>query len=107
VAPEVWSWAALGGRGAVAAQALSDEGADPGLTDRVGPPISEREAMAESDKRSRRRPNQTSGAEDGRIGQAKQAMGRLGRTGREEVGHGCAGLENNGGGRAEIKKKNF
>jgi hypothetical protein len=37
----------------VAARALSDEGDDPGLTDRVGPPVSEREAMAESDKRSR------------------------------------------------------
>jgi hypothetical protein len=35
--------------GAVAAWALSDEGDDPGLTDRVGP-VSEREAMAESDK---------------------------------------------------------
>jgi hypothetical protein len=31
-----------------------------GLTDRVGPPISEGEAMAESDKQ--RRPNRTSGA---------------------------------------------
>jgi hypothetical protein len=51
--------------GAVVAQALSDEGDDPGLTDRVGPLISEREAMAESDKWSRRRPNRTSGAGDG------------------------------------------
>jgi hypothetical protein len=65
---------------------LFDEGDDPRLTDRVGPPVSEREAMAESDKRSkpaaldkrsrpdsltgwahlsargRRRPNRTSGA---------------------------------------------
>jgi hypothetical protein len=65
VAPEAWSWAALGGRGAVAARALSDEGDDPRLTDRVGPPVREREATAESDKRSRRRPNQTSGAGDG------------------------------------------
>jgi hypothetical protein len=46
--------------GAVATQALSDEDDDPGLTDRVGPPVSEREATAESDKRSR--PNQTSGS---------------------------------------------
>jgi hypothetical protein len=38
----------------VAARALSDEGDDPGLTDRVGPPVSEREAT-------------------GRIGQAEQA----------------------------------
>jgi hypothetical protein len=37
---------------AVAAQTLFDEGDDPRLTDRVGPPVSEREAMAESDKRS-------------------------------------------------------
>jgi hypothetical protein len=29
---------------------LSDEGDDLGLTDRVGPPVSEREATAESDK---------------------------------------------------------
>jgi hypothetical protein len=42
------------------ARALSDEGDEPGLTDRVGPPVSEREATAESDKRS-----------DGRIGQAE------------------------------------
>jgi hypothetical protein len=77
--------------GAVVAQALSDEGDDPGLTDRVGPPVSKREATAESDKRSRpglltgwthlsargrQRPNRTSGA---------------GRTGREEVGRGWAG----------------
>jgi hypothetical protein len=39
--------------GAVVARALSDEGDDPGLTDRVGPPVSEREVTAESDKRSR------------------------------------------------------
>jgi hypothetical protein len=38
--------------GAVAARTLSNEGDDPGLTDRVGPPVSEREATAESDKRS-------------------------------------------------------
>jgi hypothetical protein len=56
----------------VAGRALSDEGDDPGLTDRMGPPISEREATAESDKRSRRRPNRISGAGDGRIGQAEQ-----------------------------------
>jgi hypothetical protein len=59
--------------GAVAAQALSDEGDNPGLTDRVGPPVSVREATADSDKRSRRRPNRTSGAGDDRIGQAEQA----------------------------------
>jgi hypothetical protein len=53
MAPEAWSCAALGGRRAVAVWALSDEGDDPGLTDRVGPPISEREVTAESDKRSR------------------------------------------------------
>jgi hypothetical protein len=35
---------------AVKARTLSDEGDDPGLTDRVGPPVSEREATAESDK---------------------------------------------------------
>jgi hypothetical protein len=81
--------------GAVAARALSVEGDDPGLTDRVGPPVSEREVMAESDKwlgrcpmkvmtpssltgwahlsaRGRRRPNRTSGA--GRIGQEAQAL---------------------------------
>jgi hypothetical protein len=46
--------------GAVAAWALSDEGDDPGLTDRVGPPVSEREATTESDKRSR--PNRISGS---------------------------------------------
>jgi hypothetical protein len=39
---------------AVAARTLSDEGDDPGLTDRVGPPVSEREAT-------------------GRIGQAEKA----------------------------------
>jgi hypothetical protein len=35
------------------ARTLSDEGDDPGLTDRVDPPISEREATAKSDKQSR------------------------------------------------------
>jgi hypothetical protein len=53
VAPEAWSWAVLGGRRTVAARALSDEGDDPRLTDRVGPPVSEREATAESDKWSK------------------------------------------------------
>jgi hypothetical protein len=53
--------------GAVAAQALSDEGDDLRLTDRVGPPVSEREATTESDK-------QREGG-DGGIGQAEQAMG--------------------------------
>jgi hypothetical protein len=41
------------GRIGQVARALSDEGDDPGLTDSVGPPVSEREAMAESDKWSR------------------------------------------------------
>jgi hypothetical protein len=66
VAPEAWSWAALGGQGVVAArraQALSDEGDDPGLTDRVGPPISKKEVTAKTKKRS----------SDGRNGQAEQA----------------------------------
>jgi hypothetical protein len=66
VAPEAWSWAALGGQGAMAAwraQALSDEGDDLGLTDRVGPPVSEREVMAESDKQ--RRVKRISGAMTG------------------------------------------
>jgi hypothetical protein len=81
VAPEAWSWAALGGRGAVVARTLSDEGDDPGLTDRVGPPVSEREAMAESDKRSRRQPNRTSGAGDGLSGPDREGG----------VGHGWAG----------------
>jgi hypothetical protein len=40
--------------GVVVARALSDEGDDPRLTDRVGPPVSEREATTESDKQSRR-----------------------------------------------------
>jgi hypothetical protein len=75
VAPEVWSWAALGGRRAVAARAWSDEGDDPELTDRVGPPVSEREATAESDKRSRRRSKQTSGAGDGPTGPDKEGGG--------------------------------
>jgi hypothetical protein len=81
VAPEAWSWVAPGGRIAVVARTLSDEGDDPRLIDRVGPPVSEREAMAESDKQSRRRPKRTS----------RTATGRLGQTGREEVGRGWAG----------------
>jgi hypothetical protein len=72
--------------GAVAARALSDEGDDPRLTDRVGPPVSEREATAESDK-------QREGG-DGRIGQVEQA----GQGGRR---WDAAGLENKGGGPAE------
>jgi hypothetical protein len=71
---------------AVAARALSDEGDDPGLIDRVGPPVSKREATAESDK-------QREGG-DGRIGQAEQAR----QGGRRWA---TAGLENKGGGRAE------
>jgi hypothetical protein len=67
---------------------LSDEGDDPGLTDRVGPPISEREATAESDKRSRRRPNRTSGAGDGPTRPDREEGGgpRLGWKIREEAG---------------------
>jgi hypothetical protein len=74
--------------GAVAARALSDEGDDPGLTDRVGPPVSEREATAESDKRSRRRLNRTSGAGDGPTGPDREGGGgpRLGWKIREEAG---------------------
>jgi hypothetical protein len=72
--------------GAVAARALSDEGDDPELTGRVDPPISEREATAESDK-------QREGG-DGRIGQAEQA----GQGGRRRA---TTGLENKGGGRAK------
>jgi hypothetical protein len=88
VAPKAWSWAALGGRGVVAARALSDEGDDPGLTNRVGPPVSEREASAESDKWSRRRPNRTSGAGDGLTGSDREGGGgpRLGGKIREEAG---------------------
>jgi hypothetical protein len=65
---------------------LSDEGDDPRLTDRVGSPVSEREATAESDKQRE--------VGDGRIGQAEQA----GQGGRRWA---TAGLENKGGGRAE------
>jgi hypothetical protein len=53
-----------------------------GLTDRVGPQVSER------------RPNRTSSVVE-KIDQLSKrtsvAMGRLGRTEREEVGHGWAG----------------
>jgi hypothetical protein len=35
---------------AVVARTWSDEGDDPRLTNRVGPPVNEREAMAELDK---------------------------------------------------------
>jgi hypothetical protein len=62
--------------GAVAARALSDEGDDPGLTDRVGPPVSKREAMAESDK-------QREGG-DGRIRQAARWRRRPNRTSSEK-----------------------
>jgi hypothetical protein len=113
VAPEAWSWAALGGRGAVAVRALSDEGDDPGLTNRVGPPVSEREATAESDMRSRRRSNRTSGAGVGRIGQVEQATAESNKRSRrwaDWAGKGgirwaTARLENKGGGRAENKEK--
>jgi hypothetical protein len=98
------------------ARALSDEGDDPGLTDRVGPPISEREATAESDKRSRRQPQRTSS----RIEQAEQATAetdkRLNRTsgagdgptGPDREGGGGTRLGwkiNKGGGRARNKEK--
>jgi hypothetical protein len=49
----------------MAARALSDEGYDPGLTDRVGPPVSEKEATTELDKHRE-------GGDD-QIGQAEQA----------------------------------
>jgi hypothetical protein len=44
------TYGAAASAGAVAAQTLSGEGDDPGLTDRVGQPVREREATAESDK---------------------------------------------------------
>jgi hypothetical protein len=90
VAPEAWSWAVLDGQRAVVARALFDEGDDPGLTDRVVWPVREREATTESDKWSRRWPKRTSVAGDGRNRQSEQATGRLGRTGREEVGRSWA-----------------
>jgi hypothetical protein len=123
VAPEAWSWVVLGGREAVAvrrARALSDEGDDPGLTDRLGPPVSESEATAELDKRSRQRPKWTSRAGNGRIGQAAESDKHPGlndRVGppiskRETMAEmdkrrswAAAGLENKGGGRAENKEK--
>jgi hypothetical protein len=73
---------------------LSDEGDNPGLTDRVGPPVSEKEATTKLDKRSRRRPKRTRG----RIGQAVESDKRR--------SWAAAGLENKGGGQAEIKEKN-
>jgi hypothetical protein len=77
---------------------LFDEGDDPDHTDRVGPPVSEREATAESDKRSRRRPKRTSGAGDVQNGQAEQQRADwAGQGGRRWA---AAGLENKGGGRA-------
>jgi hypothetical protein len=94
-APRAWrgkrqamAYGAAAPAGAVAARALSDEGDDPGLTDRVGPPVSEREATAESDKRSRRRLNRTSGAGDGPTGPDREGGGgpRLGWKIREEAG---------------------
>jgi hypothetical protein len=94
VAPEAWSWAALGGRRAVAARALSDEGDDPGLTDKMGPPISEREATAESDKRSRRRPKRTCRAGDGQNGQAEQATAETDKRSSD----GPTGTNREGGG---------
>jgi hypothetical protein len=70
------------------ARALFDEGDDPGLTERVGALVSEREATAESDK-------QREGG-DGRIGQVARGWrwsnrtSGAGQTGRKEVGHGWA-----------------
>jgi hypothetical protein len=74
--------------GVVAAQALSDEGDDPGFTDSVGPPVSEREVTAESDKWSRRRSNRTSGAGDGPTRPDREGGGgpRLGWKISEEAG---------------------
>jgi hypothetical protein len=59
--------------------------------------------VAESDKRSRRRPKWTSG----RIGQAEQATGRLGWTGREEVGCGWARKKIREEAGPKIRKKEF
>jgi hypothetical protein len=63
--------------GAVVALSLSDEGDDPGLTDRVGPPVSKREATAESNK-------QREGG-DGRIGQAEQVAAESDKRSRPVV----------------------
>jgi hypothetical protein len=85
---------------AAAVRAWSDEGDDPGLTDRVGPPVSEKEATAGSDKFSVEKTNKFSVAKTDKFCSReneqvektdKQSDGRLGRTGREEVGHGWAG----------------
>jgi hypothetical protein len=87
------------------ARALSDEGDGPGLTDRVGPPVSEREAMAESDKRGRRRPKWTSG----RIRQAEQATEEKDKQPNRTsgVGNGPTGLDREGGGRPRLGWKNI
>jgi hypothetical protein len=74
---------------------LSDEGDDPGLTDRVGPPVSEREAMAESDKRSR--PGSLTGWAHLSV-RGRRRADWAGQGGRRWV---AAGLENKRGGRAE------
>jgi hypothetical protein len=79
----------------LAARALSNEGDDPGLTDRVGPPVSEREATTESDKQSRPG-SQTGWAHLSARG--RQRADWVGRGGRRWA---AAGPENNGGGRAE------
>jgi hypothetical protein len=81
--------------GVLAARALSDEGDDPGLTDRVGPPVSEREATAESDKRSR------PGALIGWAHLSARGRRRADWVGRGGRRWAAAGLENKGGGRAE------
>jgi hypothetical protein len=69
---------------AVAARTLSDEGDDPGLTDRVGPPVSEREATTESDK-------QQEAESDKRSRPAESDKQR-------EGGDGPTGLDREGGG---------
>jgi hypothetical protein len=78
------------------AWALSDEGDDPGLTDRVGPPINEREVTAESDKRSRRWPKRRCG----RIGQAEQATTEIDKRPNQTsgAGDGPTGPDREGGG---------
>jgi hypothetical protein len=78
--------------GAVVARALSDEGDDPRLTDKVDPPVSERVATAKSEKRSRpglltgwthlsargrRRPNQASSEREATAESDKQSRPAL------------------------------
>jgi hypothetical protein len=72
---------------AVVARTLSDEGDDLGLTDRVDPPVSEREAMAESDKRSRPDTDKHREGGDGPTAPDREGGGgpRLGWKRREEA----------------------